>query len=232
MTINGKLEIRDWDRGCFLTFGTEVVMYSVDGAQRGQHVITVPGFDSGLEHLQNKVPVFFDSPEDPYQNFVLPCVVFKQNDLSPAFDRKPWYSWEGREGAPGQSLITLPDGQQGYARYEKQWRDTPFNISYDCTMMARRKQETNYMLQYALRKFIPPWFVFKVIDSIGDLREYDAGDMSISNVSELTDIAERLSGWTISFTVWGEISIHDDIEEPAMISPIISIKTKTNAMEG
>lgn len=231
MTIFGTLSIRDWDRGCYLTLETEVVMYTVDGAQRGQHVIDVPGLDSGLTQFDGKVPVFFDSPEDVYQNFVLPCVVFKQNDMTPAFDRQPWYTWLGRAPAKGATEITLPDGTKGYDRYENQWRATPFDISYDCTLMTRRKQEANLVLMYALRRFIPPWFIFKVIDNLGDVREYDAGDMSISNVSELVDIAERMAGWTISFTVRGEIDIHDDHEEPAMIDPQIRTQIITREVD-
>ena len=217
MTIIGTLNIRDWDKGCYLTIEAEVVEYDVDGDTRGQYCVTVPGLDSGIEKFDGKVPVFFDAPEDVYQNFILPCIVFKQNSLSPAFERQPWYSWVESGPAKGANKIVLEDGTVGYDRYENQWRPTPFDISYDCTLMTRRKQEGNLMLTYALRRFIPPWFIFKVIDTLGDVREYDAGDMSISNVAELVDIAERMAGWTISFTVRGEIDIHDDHEEYAMI---------------
>ncbi len=66
-----------------------------------------------------------------------------------------------------------------------------------------------------MEDFIPPWFVFKVVDSLGDVRHYDARDVSISNVSELVDIADRMVGYTISFTARAEIDIYDERIYPA-----------------
>lgn len=227
MSIHGTLDIRNWDEGCFLTLGTSIVYFQIDGETRGQHVLNIPGLDSGIEYCQNKVPVFFDSPEDPYGNYILPSIVFKMNDLSEAFDRQPWYGWIGRAPAYGAKEIILPDGRKGYDKYRKQWRDEPWNISYDCVIHARRKQESNLILMEVKKKIISPWFIFKVIDSLGDVRQYDAGDVSISNAAELMDISERQTGWTISFVVRGEITIHEEREESAMLNPTIRTKIKT-----
>jgi hypothetical protein len=89
-------------------------------------------------------------------------------------------------------------------------------------VLARRKQEAILMWHYALRHFIPPWFIFKVLDSRGDVREYDAGEVSISNTSELADIAERTVSYTVSFTVRAEIDLHDDRVFPAMLDPHVT----------
>ncbi len=217
MSVIGTVNIRDWDKGCYLTLDAEVVQYEEDGRVRGQYVVDVPGVNSGIEKYDNKVPVFFAAPEDAYQSFVLPCVIIKQNDLSPAFDRHPWYGWVGRAPAKGAEKITLEDGRTGYSRYVNQWRATQYDISYDVTIMARRRQVANLMLLYVQRRTMPPSFVFKLIDSIGDVREYDAVDVSISNTSDLLDISERVAGWTISFVVRGEIDLHDDREIAAAV---------------
>jgi hypothetical protein len=222
MTILGTLDLRDWDTGCMKTLGAEVHHYTVDGDSRAIYVADVQGVKSGLDNLDDKVPCFFDTPEDVYQEFVLPCFVFKRNDMTPAFDRHPWYMWVARAPAKGANKIVLPDGRVGYDQYENQWRATQFDITYDCVIYARRQQESVLMLAYALRHFIPPWFVFKVVDSLGDVREYDAGEMSISNTSELADIADRTVGWTIAFTVRAEIDLHDTREYPAMVDPTIT----------
>lgn len=216
MSILGTVNIRDWDKGCYLTLGCEVVTYVEDGKTRGQYVVSVPGVNSGIEKYENKIPVFMSAPEDSYQNYVLPCITIKQNDLSPAFDRQPWYTWVARAPAPGATRIVLKDGRVGYDRYVNQWRATPYDITYEVTIMARRRQVANMILLYVQRKTIPPSFVFKLIDSIGDVREYDAVDISISNTAELMDIAERVAGWTVSFTVRGEIDLHDDREYAAV----------------
>ena len=217
MTIIGTVELRDWDRGVPLTLDAEVVTYTVDGDERSIYAVRVPGIDSGLHHLDGRVPLLFYTPEDSYQDFVLPCLSVKRNDMTPAFDRHPWYTWVGRGPAKGAKEVVLPDGRRGYDRYESQWRATQFDMTYDVQVMARQQQESNLMLQYVLRRFLPPSFIFKVVDSIGDVREYDAVDVSISETSELSDIADRMVGWTISFTVRAEIDLHDPVESPAVL---------------
>jgi len=224
MTILGTLDIRDWDIGCYLTLGAYTTTYVIDGSLRAAYICDVPGVDSGLERYDNKIPVFFDAPEDPYQNFILPSFVFKQNDLSPAFERQPYAMAVARGPTKDAQLITLPDGSVGYTRYETQVRGDPYDITYDLNIWARRKQEVNVMLGYVQRKFRIPWFAFKVVDSLGDVRYYDAGEMSFSNTSELADIAERYQSYTVSFTARAEIDTLDDIASPAMIDPRTTIQ--------
>jgi|GEM_PF-4921424 len=204
------------------TLEADIEHYDVDGETRSIYACDVPHLNSGFSDINNKVPCQFQDPEDVYQPFMLPCFQFRQNDLTPAFDRHPWYTWVARAPSKDAQKVELPDGTVGYTKYDNQWRATQFDITYDCMVMARRKQEAILMLHYVLRRFIPPWFIFKVVDSKGDVREYDAGEVSISNTSELADIAERTVGYTVSFTVRAEIDLHDDRVFPAMIEPHVT----------
>lgn len=219
MTVLGTLGIRNWDEGVPLTLEAETVTYPVDGEQRAIYVVRIPEIDSCLRYLDGAIPVKMKNSEDVYQPYVLPCIEFKRNDMTPAFERQPWYQWVGRAPSKGAKKITLPDGTEGYDRYDNQFRATPFDITYDVNLLARRQQESVLMLNYALRRFIPPWFSFKVVDSLGDVRHYDAGELTFSDASELVDIGDRFVGWNISFTVRGEIDIHDDREYPAVLYP-------------
>jgi len=219
MTVLGRLGIRDWDTGAMLTLGGEITEYVVDGDTRQIYTVNVPEVNSGLPFLDGKIPLYFNTPEDVYQEYYLPNFSFRRNDMSPAFDRQPFHQVVARVPAKGANEVVLSNGQKGYDRYVQQFRANPFDITYDVVLAARRQQESVWMLQYALRHFIPPWFSFKVIDSLGDVRFYDAGEMSFSDTSELADIADRTVGWTISFTVRAEIDIYDDKEYPAVTSP-------------
>lgn len=217
MSILGTVNLRDWDEGCFKTLDAEIAHYQVDGDTRAIYACDVPYLESGFTDIDNKVPCQFQDPEDVYQLFRLPCFQFRQNDLTPAFDRRSWYGWVARAPARDATKIVLADGRVGYDKYDNQWRATQFDITYDCMVLARRRQEALLMLNYVLRRFIPPWFIFKVVDSKGDVRQYDAGEVTISNTSELADIAERTVSYTISFTVRAEVDLHDDRTLPSMI---------------
>jgi len=199
------------------TLGAEISTYDVDGETRGIYATEVPGIDSGFAELDQKIPCQFQDPEDVYQPYRLPCFQFRRNDMSPAFERHPWYHWAARGPAKDASEVIV-NGVKGYTAYENQWRATQFDISYELMVLARRQQEHMLMLHYALRHFLPPWFIFKVVDSFGELRQYDAGEMSVSNTSELADIADRTVSSSISFLVRGEIDLHDDVVTPAVLS--------------
>jgi hypothetical protein len=215
VTILGTLKLRDWDTGAMTTLGGEVTNYVVDSDTRSIYAAAVPGLDSGLSQLGGRVPFYFDNPEDVYQEVRLPNFTFRRSELIPAFDRQPWYQWVARRQAKGSNEVIV-NGERGYDRYANQWRANPFDIMYDVTLSARRQQDSMLMLDYALRHYLPPWFTFGVVDSLGDVRHYDAGDMTISNTSELVDMADRTIGWTIAFTVRAEIDLVEDEEHPAV----------------
>lgn len=227
MTVIGKLDFRSWDDGCYQTFGGRLVEYPVDGSVRTNYVADIVGINSQLDRFENAIPMFFDSPEDPFQDFILPSIVFKQNDESTAFERQPWYSVAARGPAKDAEEIKDDNGEViGHTKYDTQLRGEPLDFTYDVTIYARRKQELNIMRLWAAKIMKRPWFVFKVIDSLGDVREYDAGEVSASNTSELADIAERTASVTKSFTVRGEVDIYDDIEAVAMTDPRSSVVGK------
>lgn len=228
MTVLGAVDIRAFDVGCYLTLGAELIEFTIDGDVRRQYVVDIPQINSDIPRFQNKIPVFFDSPEDPYQDFILPSFCFKQNDYTPAFERQPYTGVVARGPAKDAEKIILPDGREGWSKYETQFRGDPYDMTYDLSIYARRKMELNYMVQYVMKMMKPPWFAFKVIDSLGDVRHYDAGEMTFSNTSELADIANRTQSWVVTFTVRGEIDTFETEESPAMLVPT----TRIRHMEG
>lgn len=193
----------------------ELVTYTQDGASRACYAVRVAGLDTELPHLGGRVPVEFGYPEDPLQWSLLPKFRVVRNDMTPAFERSPYFLYVGRAPAASARAVTLPTGESGYTRYETQWRATPFDIMYDLTVMGRRQEDAQKMLLHVLRNFKAPWFSVSVVDSLGDVREYDAGEISVGSVSDLADIADRTIGWTISFTVRAELDLDDTFEEPA-----------------
>lgn len=227
MTILGRVDIRDWDIGCYLSLGAELITYQIDGDSRAQYVVDIPNILNDIERFQGKIPVFFDTPEDPYQNYILPSFVFKQNDYTPAFDRQPLAGVVARVPSPDADPVHGKDGKiLGYTKYVSQLRADPYDITYDLQVLARRKDELMWMVQHVMKRMRPPWFSFKIIDSLGDVRNYDAGDMTFSNTSELADIADRTASWAISFTVRGEIDTFDDVGSVAMIDPRVRMHVK------
>ena len=209
MSVIGTLQLRDFDQGVVTTLGAEQVSYDVDGDARLMNVVDVSGVTTSFSDWDEKVPVYFSAPEDVYQQFKLPNFSIRRNDLSVAFDRKPWWGVAARGPADGASEV-LRGGVRGYDSYTTQWRGCPFDISYDIQIFARRQPTALKMLNHTLRNMRPPWFSLIVVDSKSEIRNYDAGDINISTSSELADMSDRTLGFTISFTVRGELDLVDD----------------------
>ena len=63
-----------------------------------------------------------------------------------------------------------------------------------------------------------------IYDSKGDLRQYDAGEVSVSDASELADLADRTIGWVISFEVRGEIDLVAEKIENDIVTSYPNVK--------
>jgi hypothetical protein len=211
MTIIGTVQLRDFDRGVVRLLGPDEVTYSVDGAARKAFAVAVPGVDTEIAIYGGRVPVQFVNPEDVYQPAIVPCYRVARTSVSPAFNRQPWYTQAAIAAAPGAREVILPSGDRGYSGYEEQWRATPFDVQYDLTVLGRRQEDALRMLLHALRCCKPPSWPVAVVDSIGDTRQYDAVDLGVDDVSAVADVADRVVGWTMSFTVWAEFDLDDTV---------------------
>jgi hypothetical protein len=209
LTVIGTVDLRAFDAGVVALLGPELVSFAVDGATRQAYAVQVAGVDSGLAVYGGRVPVHFTNPEDVFQAAIVPCFRVARLDLTPAFDRQSWYCQVARGPAPGAVEVILPSGQRGWSRYETQWRAEPYDITYDVSVLGRRREDAQRMLAHALGRCKGPWWAVPVVDSLGDTRHYDAGDLGVSEASALVDIADRVIGWTMSFTVRAEIDLTD-----------------------
>ena len=200
--------IRDFDLGVMQAFGGELVSYAVDGSTRQAYAVAVRDLTTDLTGLGGRVPIYWGAPDDAYQPFLLPSFVITRNNLEVAYSRAPWYGGQ-RGPLPGANPVVLATGERGYDRYEQKWNAHPFDFSYDVKGFARLRTDATRMMMQVLRSCRPPWFALSVVDSVGETRLYDTGDMNISDTSELSDIAHRTASWTVSWTVRAEVDLCD-----------------------
>lgn len=211
MSVIGTVWVRDFDRGVVTSLGSEIITFMVDGAMRSAYAVDVAGVKANLENFGDMVPVFFVMPDDVYQPFVYPSFVVRRTDLAPAFDRASWYGWVGRKPTDTAKKVVLDSGEEGYTEYTNQWRATPFDISYDVQYFARDREDSLWMMLHTMRRLKAPWWNTKVVDSLGDVRDYDTGEVSQTDSSELSEIDNRAISTTFSFLVRGELDLDDEV---------------------
>lgn len=213
MATLSTIHLRAFDLGLIETLGAELLNYVVDGENRQVYARPFAGVTTNIPGLNGSVPFFYALPEDVYQAFVVPCVLLRRTAIAPAFDRAPWY---GYERAPDVTavprIVTKPNGEviTGYDKYAEKPVSTPMNISYDVQIMARTQADFLNIFQDLMMIMRPPFFTMGAVDSLGELRLYDAGPVAISEGSEITAIVDRTISSTISFDVQGEIDLRTE----------------------
>ena len=213
MATLSTIALRAFDLGLYETLGASLYQYNVDGEPRQVYARDFANVSTNIPGLQGRVPYFFANPEDVYQEFVMPCVILRRTSVAPAFDRAAWY---GYERAPDVNavpiVVTKPNGEtvQGFDKYAEKTSSTPMNISYDVQIMSRTQGDFLNIFQSLMMSMRPPFFTFGAVDSLGELRLYDAGPVQISEASEITSVVDRSISSTISFEVQGEIDFRTE----------------------
>ena len=220
------IDLKDFDRGVITSVGGVLVDITVDDDVRQHYALNCPGLreypdESNMPQEirplpffpDNHVPVFFMHPEDVFQAYILPCIIVRRGDLTPAFDRQPWWGFQRKPTSTARPVRvkvganTFINGFDSYAEKRNPW---PWDIGYEVQALARSRNDSIPLLKCILRAIRPPWFSVAVLDDQDCRRLYDAGDVTVSDVSELSDIADRTIGWNISFTVRGELDQDDE----------------------
>ncbi len=164
------------------------------------------------------VPVIFGNPEDVNQDIKLPYVQVTRDDISPAMER--WGQGYQQYRAPADGAIpfstTLPNGKvvNGYDRVEIVAQAIPFDLTYTISVKARyrgapgQRNSVNAIFGHVLRMY-PPYGKINVVDSIGDLRSYEAFNEGISNLDNVVEVQDRTLGFAITVRVEGELDLKD-----------------------
>ncbi len=243
----GTLGFKDFDRGVVITLGSELVDLEIDGDIRQAYAIDCPGLleypdgDNLPEELRplpafpdGMVPVFFVFPEEVFQPYILPCIVVRRGDMTPNFDRAPWFGYQNKPAADAVTKAVKINGAwvTGPSKTVTREHAVPFDIGYEVQSYARLQNDEVRLLTCILKKMRPPWFSVVVFDSEDCRGVFDAGPVAVSDVSELAEVADRTIGHSVSFDVRADIHLDDPVVNdgqdgrPAVITGLPEITYK------
>lgn len=197
----GTVSLRDFDRGVVETLGAFV--------EDQRYWIDVPG----IEPPPGKpgVLVTYSFPENEFKTFILPLVLIRREDISPANNR--WH--------PGTQVYRVPSAtsrpatvgsRSGYSEVEQAAQAAPFDITYTITVLAHYRGATDQrgqvqtVLEYILQRYTPYCNVI-LEDSVGDPRPYSAFVEAITVNDSHEDVASRTIGFGITLRVEGELNL-------------------------
>lgn len=219
----GNLGVRDYDLGCFLTVGGQMVSYDVDGDIRNAYAVLIPGV-VGSSSLGGMVPLYFVAAEDTQQELHVPCIRFTRTGILPGQTQEAWYGYVSR--VPSGTAVTADVGVtggepvivEGSTSYKSRWRSERYDISYDAMAMARTQRDMLLIESFVMNVMRHPGFSFVVIDSLGDRQLYDAVDVSHAYTGGLSGVQDRRLSKVVSFTVRAGIDLGSEHEAKALTS--------------
>lgn len=225
----GSVWVTDFDRGVVTTIGSVLVDIEIDSDIRQHYVLPCPGL-SEYPDAQNlpeelrplptfpagTVPVFFIYPEEVFQPWIIPCVVIRRSDITPNFDRAPWFGYQTKPSSSAKQIAVKINGEwvTGPDKMVVKWNPIPHDIAYEVQVYARLQYDELKLLHCVMKRTKPPWFTVHVLDDKGCVGGYDAGPVSISDLSELADVADRTIAHSISFEVRAELDLDDEFCTP------------------
>lgn len=225
----GTVGIRNFDEGVVVTLGGFIANDGAGLPKYWTKVNSGPGGDvaCGPPGLPG-IPIVFAYPEDVLQDYKDPFILVRREDISAAMER--WEPAGYQYRAPGYGAVpfiaSTPAGPvTGFDRMEQLGQAIPFDITYTIQVRARyrgatgQRNQANAMFAHVLRIY-PPYGKVNVVDSIGDLRGYEAFNEGISNIDNVGEVTERELGFSITLRVEAELDLKDPITLQTVKRPL------------
>jgi len=216
----GLVSLRDFDQGLVETLGAFI--------EDQRYWLTIPGVDPP----PNKpgVLVTFSFPEAEFKAYVVPLVLIRRDDISPAMERWHSYNQTYKAAPQGANPITV-DGRQGYDRVEVGYQSIPFDISYTISVLSHyrgalgQRGQVQAILHHVLRTY-PPFGELTLLDSIGDPRAYNTFTEGTSVLDDHPEIAERVIGFGVTVRVEAELDLHEPAEGRTAVNRVLTLNLK------
>jgi len=226
----GMVFLRDFDEGVVRTMGSELINIEKDDEVVQDYAILIEGVN-GPDEYGGAIPVIWQNPEDVYQEGLIPHIAVARTSITPAMGR--WFPG-GREYMVRSSVATdkkvAATGQTIPSHVEiKRWA-YPYDIAYEIHLRAKLRWQADKMLRHVGRKFWAYGQIF-LTDSEGDSRGYFAFQESVDALDEVTDIADRMIGWTISLRCQGELDFNDPYIVPTSQNVDVNVSSQASRTE-
>lgn len=220
----GTVSVRALDEGVVLTMRPELVTTQATAGFGANYFLRdIPGVSQPPDHPG--VPIVFGNPEDVLEEFRLPAVVVKRDNIVP--DKVRMHPGMMQYRVPGRAahpvLVTDPlTGQvvSGFDSYEIMPQALPCEVSYTIRIIARNRggmgqgarNQAGAIFEYIARIYKPCAGIYEsapvvwVKDSVGDWRAYHV-NVEFGVEDETLDVTERTIGYSLDLTVEAELDL-------------------------
>ena len=222
----GLVRLRDVDKAVVTMIGGTTGVVNLISHQS----LPSSGYFTSIVHetangpVTTSVPIVFGNPQQNLRENRVPLIVVVGQE--PEFDYTGFNQADiaYRIGVGTQNPTTLQ-----YPQYQSKLRAVQTNLHYEihCYDLTRYAAQT---MLYTIAGYIPvPYGTLDVVDSIGTIRRYATQNTSISDITEISTTWQRVPGFSIGFTVFGEIDFRDTTR---LETSIQTIQLQVDGMSG
>jgi len=215
---SGEVDLRAFDEGMVLALGGNVIdkdghVYSCGNPNaKGDYYIRLASVcpPPGLPGI----PITFAYPVDIFAKYYIPAIIVRRDDI--VADMFRWQPGATQYTAPGPGAIPVGENEQGtvFSSKESLPQAEPVDLLYTISILAKHRQgigtrkEVNAVFKHVLRRF-QAYGAIPVIDSVGDIRTYEAYREGITMLDDLSEIGARMVGFAVTVRVEGELDLAD-----------------------
>lgn len=206
----GIVTLRDFDQGVVETLGAHV--------EDQRYWLSLPGVDPPPG--KPGILVTFSFPEAEFKSYVIPLILIRRDDISPANER--WHSYHQAYRTPAKTArkVKFPidnthySGREGFDQKEIGLQPIPFDITYTISILSHyrgalgQRGQVQAILHHVLKTY-PPFTRVILKDSLGDLRHYFAFMEGTSVLDDHPEISERVIGFGVTLRVEAELDLFD-----------------------
>jgi len=219
----GTVGLRDFDQGLVETMGAFI--------EDQRYWLNIDGVDPPPG--RPGVLVTFSFPESEFKSYVVPLVLIRRDDISPAMER--WHPGTRTYQTPPRDALpvklpeddTIFSGMEGHDRREIGHQAMPFDISYTISCIAHyrgaigQRGQVQAVFHHVL-KIYGPYAAVTLYDSLGDPRQYHTFTEGTSVLDEHSEIADRIIGLAISMRVEAELDLYEPVTVRTVTQPLIT----------
>ena len=196
--------------------------------------LNIPGVDPAPG--KPGIVVTFSFPEAEFKSMVLPLILIRRDDISPANERWQSRLITYRTPAKGANPVQLPtndtalSGLRGFDTMEQGFQAIPYDITYTISILSHyrgaigQRGAVQTIFEYILTLF-SPYSVVTVIDDEGDPRGYHAFMEATSVLDEHPTVGERIIGFGVTLRVEAELD-HTTVEIVRTVTQPLTLNLK------
>lgn len=201
-----------------------VALGAVPDPAKNQWYLPLEGIFVEIDGRQTPIDralVVFKRPEPTQITAALPMISIIRDQATPAEERllSPVVSY--RVPCEGAKPISA-GGCLGWDSYEQKDKEQPYDFFYTIECWARFRTVAQILLQMMMRRFPMRGETVVVSDGIGNERVYAVYQQSVTDLTDVSSLVERVPGYSLAVRVEGELTLD---REPVCIPSFTGTQT-------